>query len=115
MNVQDDFSISVEGYHVRIDVEVTQSMVPTQGGRPRWQLTYGEVGKGAIDVMETVREELEDLDEEEYLPVGTAGFALGNLFLEHNQDGGLRVKTDDEELLGELSEEQLRERLDDDM
>ena len=65
--------------------------------------------------METVREELEEFDEEDYLPVGTAGFAVGDLFLEHDQDDGLRVKTDDEELLGELSEEQLRELLEDDV
>ena len=42
MKIQDDFSISVEEYHVRIDVEVTQSMVPTQSGRPRWKLHYDE-------------------------------------------------------------------------
>ena len=65
--------------------------------------------------METVRKELEELDEEDYLPVGTARFAVGDLFLEHDQDDGLRVKTDDEELLGELSEEQLRELLEDDV
>ena len=115
MKIQDEFSISVEGYYVRINVEVTQPMVPTRGGRPRWKLHYDELGKGAIDVMETVREELEELDEEDYLPVGTAGFAVGDLFLEHNQDDGLRVKTDDEGLLGELSEEQLRELLEDDV
>lgn len=115
MKIQDYISISVKGYHVRIDVEVTQSMVPTQSGRPRWKLHYDELGKGAVDVMETVRKELEELDEEDYLPVGTAGFAVGDLFLEHDQDDGLRVKTDDEELLGELSEEQLRGLLEDDV
>ena len=112
MKIEDDFSISVEGYYVRIDIEVTQPMVPTQGGRPRWKLHYDKLGKGAVDVMETVREEL---DEEDYLPVGTAGFAVGDLFLEHDQDDGLQIKTDDEELLGELSEEQLRELLEDDV
>ncbi|QGX94782.1 hypothetical protein EI982_08205 [Haloplanus rallus] len=115
MKIEDEFSISVEGYLVRIDVEVTQSMVSTQGGRPRWKLHYDELGKGAIEVMESIREELEELDEEYYIPVGTAGFAVGDLFLEHDQDDGLRVKTDDEELLGELSEEQLREFLEDDV
>jgi hypothetical protein len=115
MKIQDEFSISVEGYRVRIDAEVTQSIIPTQDGRPRWKLHYDELGKGAIDVMETVREELEELDEEDYLPVGTAGFAVGDLFLEHDQDGGLRVKADNEELLGELSEDQLRELLKDDV
>ena len=61
--------------------------------------------------MKQVRDELEELDDEDYLPVGTAGFAVGDLFVEHDQDNGIRVKTDDEELLGELSEEQLRELL----
>lgn len=111
MRIQNEFSISVEGYYVSIDVEVTQSMVPTQGGRPRWELHYDEMGRGAIDVMKQVRDELEELDDEDYLPVGTAGFAVGDLFVEHDQDNGIRVKTDDEELLGELSEEQLRELL----
>jgi hypothetical protein len=73
------------------------------------------LGTGAVDVMETVREELEEFDEEDYLPVGTAGSAVGDLFLEYDQDDGFRVKTDDEELLGELSEEQLRELLEDDV
>ncbi|WP_248898199.1 hypothetical protein [Haloplanus halobius] len=65
MKIQDEFLISVEGYHVRIDVKATQSMVSTQGGRPRWELHYDELGKGAIDVMETVREELAVFDESE--------------------------------------------------
>ena len=108
MKIQDELVISVEGYQVSIDVEVTQSMVSTQSGRPRWELHYDELGKGAVDVMEQIRSELEELDEEDYLPRGVAGFAVGDLFLEHDQNSGLRVKTDDEELLGELSEEQLR-------
>jgi len=113
MKLQDEFSISVEGYHVRIDVEVMQSMVATQGPRPRWKIDYNKFGTGAIEAMETVREELEELDEEDYLPAGISGFAVGDLFLEHDQNNGLRVKTDDEELLGELSEEQLRELVND--
>jgi len=112
MKIEDEFSISVDGYHVRIDVEVSPSMVPLPDSRPRWKLHYEELGEGAIGVMETVRQELEDLDEEEYLPVGTAGFAVGDLFLEHDQNEGLRVKNDDDEVLGEVSEKQLRELLD---
>ena len=109
MKIQDEFSISLDGYHVRIDVEITPSMVPLSDGRPRWKIHYDELGKGGIEVMDTVRQELEELDEEDYLPVGTAGFAVGDLYLEHDQNKGLQVKNDKEELLGELSEEQLRD------
>lgn len=61
-----------------------------------------------------LREELEDLDEEEFLPVGTAGFADGDLLLEHDQNDGFRVKNDEEEVLGEVTEEQLRRLEEDD-
>ena len=54
-------------------------------------------------------------DTESVSLVGTTGFAVGNLFLEYNQNDGTRVKTDGEELLRELCEEQLRELLKDDV
>lgn len=40
--------------------------------------------------MDTVRKELEELAEEYSLPVGTAGFAVGDLYPEHNQNEGLQ-------------------------
>lgn len=114
MKIEDEFSITVEGYRVSIEAEVTPSPVPIHSDRPLWKLHYEEMGKDGIEVIETVRQELEELDDEEYIPVGTTGFAVGDLYLEHDQNRGLRIKNDEEELLGELTEEQLLDLLDGD-
>lgn len=114
MKIEDTFSISVDEYHVRINVKITPSISPPHEARPRWKRQYDELGKGGMAVMETVRQELEALDEEDYIPVGTAGFSVGDLFLEHDHDEGLRVKNDDEEVLGELSAAQFRELIEHD-
>lgn len=111
MNLSDQFNISIDGYHVSIEVDVSPSIIHTPGGRPRWKLQYEDIGDGAVAAMEEIRESLEELDDEEPLPVGTRGFSVGDIFIEHQHNENVLVKNDDDKVLGELTEEQLMESL----
>ena len=111
MKLNEEFSITVDGYYVGIEVEVSPNILNRLGNRPRWHGEYEEMGGGAVSAMETIRLTLEDLDDEEFIPVGTSGFGVDDLFIEHEKNQSLRVKDDNDEVLAELTEEQLTELL----
>lgn len=110
MNVEDEFTIFVNGYNITVNVTVSDYTVPTTPDRPSWKYEYEEIGNGAVEALETVREELEKLDDPtEDFPYGAASFAVGDLRIEHHHHKNVKVKDADGELIGELTEKQLRD------